>query len=106
PPGSTIVNATYVPPPPDMMLSLMGDLEKYFYAEDKIPDLVRIALIHAQFETIHPFLDGNGRIGRLFITFYLIWKKILAKPTLYLSFYLKKNRTAYYDLLMKIRTIH
>jgi len=104
PPGSTIVNATYVPPPPDMMLSLMGDLEKYFYAEDKIPDLVRIALIHAQFETIHPFLDGNGRIGRLFITFYLIWKKILAKPTLYLSFYLKKNRTAYYDLLMKIRT--
>ncbi|MCK4233258.1 Fic family protein [candidate division WOR-3 bacterium] len=104
PPGSTIVNATYIPPPPDMMLSLMGDLEKYFYAEDKIPDLVRIALIHAQFETIHPFLDGNGRIGRLFITFYLIWKKILTKPTLYLSFYLKKNRTAYYDLLMKIRT--
>lgn len=104
PPGSTIFNATYIPPPPDMMLSLMGDFEKYFYAEDKIPDLVRIALIHAQFETIHPFLDGNGRIGRLFITFYLIWKKILAKPTLYLSFYLKKNKTAYYDLLMKIRT--
>jgi Fic family protein len=86
------------------MLSLMGDLEKYFYAEDKIPDLVRIALIHAQFETIHPFLDGNGRIGRLLITFYLIWKKILVKPTLYLSFYLKKNRNEYYDLLTKIRT--
>lgn len=104
PPGSTIVNATYIPPPPDMMLSLMEDFEKYFYAKDKIPDLVRIALIHAQFETIHPFLDGNGRIGRLLITFYLIWKKILTKPILYLSFYLKKNRTAYYDLLMKIRT--
>jgi Fic family protein len=104
PPGSTIVNATYIPPPPNMMLSLMGELEKYFYAKERIPDLVRIALIHAQFETIHPFLDGNGRIGRLLITLYLIWKKILTNPTLYLSFYLKKNRTAYYDLLMKIRT--
>ena len=104
PPGSTIINATYVPPPPDMMDSLMNDLDKYLCAEDRMPDLVRIALIHAQFETIHPFLDGNGRIGRLLITLYLIWKKILTKPTLYLSFYLKKNRPEYYDLLMMVRT--
>jgi Fic family protein len=66
--------------------------------------LVKIALIHAQFETIHPFLDENGRMGRLLITFYLFWKGILSKPLLYLSFYLKKNRAQYYDLLMKVRT--
>jgi len=102
-PGANLNEANFVPPPPDMIISLMGDLEKFLYIEDKIPPLIKIALIHAQFETIHPFLDGNGRVGRLLITFYLFWKKILTKPFLYLSFYLKKNKTEYYDLLMKIR---
>jgi Fic family protein len=101
--GANLGEANFVPPPPDMIISLMGDLEKFLYIEDKIPPLIKIALIHAQFETIHPFLDGNGRVGRLLITFYLFWKKILSKPFLYLSFYLKKNRTEYYDLLMKVR---
>jgi Fic family protein len=82
----------------------MGDLEKFLHQESNIPPLVKIGLIHAQFETIHPFLDGNGRIGRLLITFYLFWKEILSKPLLYLSFYLKKKRQQYYDLLMKVRT--
>jgi Fic family protein len=81
----------------------MGDLENYFHADDDAPVLIRIALIQAQFETIHPFIDGNGRIGRLLITFYLLWKGVLQKPLLYLSYYLKKNRAEYYDLLMKVR---
>jgi Fic family protein len=105
PPGVVSLNeATFIPPPPDLVTASMGELEKFFHCKDAIPPLVKIALIHAQFETIHPFLDGNGRIGRLLITFYLSWKGILSKPLLYLSFYLKKNRTAYYDLLMEIRT--
>jgi Fic family protein len=82
----------------------MGELEKFLHQDSNIPPLVKIGLIHAQFETIHPFLDGNGRIGRLLITFYLFWKEILSKPLLYLSFYLKKKRQEYYDLLMKVRT--
>jgi Fic family protein len=105
PPGVVSLNeATFIPPPPDLVTGTMGELEEFFHSKDAIPPLVKIALIHAQFETIHPFLDGNGRIGRLLITFYLSWKGILSKPLLYLSFYLKKNRTAYYDLLMGIRT--
>lgn len=103
PPGASLVEAIFVPPPPDMVISSMGELENFFYEYDQIPPLIKIALIHAQFETIHPFLDGNGRIGRLLITFYLYWKGILSKPLLYLSFYLKKNRADYYDLLMKVR---
>jgi len=103
PAGASLNEADFIPPPPDKVISSMNELEKFFHAEDNIPPLVKIALIHAQFETIHPFLDGNGRIGRLIITFYLFWKKILSKPLLYLSFYLKKNRSEYYDLLMKIR---
>lgn len=102
PPGATINEAIFVPPPPNMVITVMEELEKFFYS-NSIPPLVKIALIHAQFETIHPFLDGNGRIGRLLITFYLFWKKILSKPLLYLSYYLKKNRAEYYDLLMKVR---
>ncbi|PIP16475.1 MAG: cell filamentation protein Fic, partial [bacterium (Candidatus Ratteibacteria) CG23_combo_of_CG06-09_8_20_14_all_48_7] len=104
PAGAPLSDAVFVPPPPDMVLTAMGDFEKFLHGEDKNPPLIRIALIHAQFETIHPFLDGNGRIGRLLITFYLFWKEILSKPLLYLSFYLKKNRAEYYDLLMKVRT--
>jgi len=104
PPGASLSESIFVPPPPNIVLPVMGELEKFSYKNIKIPPLVRIALIHAQFETIHPFLDGNGRIGRLLITFYLFWKGLLSKPLLYLSFYLKKNREIYYDLLMKVRT--
>jgi len=104
PPGFPLSEAIFIPPPPDLVIPAMGELEKFLHQESNIPPLVKIGLIHAQFETIHPFLDGNGRIGRLLITFYLFWKEILSKPLLYLSFYLKKKRQEYYDLLMKVRT--
>lgn len=103
PAGAGLSEAIFVPPPPNMVINLMGDLENFIHQKDNIPPLIKISLIHYQFETIHPFLDGNGRMGRLLITFYLYWKNLLSKPLLYLSFYLKKNREAYYDLLMKIR---
>ncbi len=103
PPGASLNDATFVPPPPDMILELMGNLEKFIHSEDNIPPLVKIAIIHSQFETIHPFLDGNGRMGRLLITFYLYWKGILNHPLLYLSFYLKKHRNEYYSRLMDVR---
>ena len=103
PHGASLNEAIFVPPPPEIVIPAMGELEKFFHKKTDIPPLVKIALIHAQFETIHPFLDGNGRIGRLLITFYLFWEEILSKPLLYLSFYLKKNRAEYYDLLMKVR---
>jgi len=103
PPGFPLSEAIFVPPPPDLVIPAMGELEKFLHQESNIPPLVKIGLIHAQFETIHPFLDGNGRIGRLLVTFYLFWKEILSKPLLYLSFYLKKKRPEYYDLLMKVR---
>ncbi|HVN23310.1 MAG TPA: Fic family protein [Syntrophorhabdales bacterium] len=102
--GATLNEAAFIPPPPSLVTESMGDLEKFFYAKDTIPPLVKISLIHAQFETIHPFLDGSGRIGRLLITFYLVWKEILSKTLLYISCYLKKYRSDYYDLLEKIRT--
>lgn len=103
PAGCTLSTATYVPPTvPDMEIAL-GDLEKYFYEEDYTPALVKIAMIHAQFESIHPFLDGNGRMGRLLITFWLCQQEILTKPLLYLSYYFKKNRAEYYDRLMAVR---
>lgn len=103
PVGAGINEATFVPPPPHLVPELMADLEKFIHKKDEIPPLVKIALIHSQFETIHPFLDGNGRIGRLLITFYLYWKGILTRPLLYLSFYLKKHRNEYYDWLMRVR---
>nr|WP_321497499.1 Fic family protein [uncultured Methanolobus sp.] len=103
-PGASIREAIFVPPTPDITLPAIEGLERFLLEKDNIPALVKIGLIHAQFETIHPFLDGNGRIGRLLITFYLVWKEILSKPLLYLSFYLKNNRSEYYDLLMKVRT--
>ena len=103
PAGASLSEAIFVPPPPNMVINLMGDLENFIHQKDNIPPLIKISLIHYQFETIHPFLDGNGRIGRLLITFYLYWKNLLSNPLLYLSFYLKKNREVYYDLLMKIR---
>ena len=97
-------NARFVPPPPGEMDDALGDLEKYFHAEDHLPPLVRCALIHYQFETIHPFNDGNGRIGRLLITLYLVWQGILQEPMLYLSAYLKAHQQEYYDRLQQVRT--
>lgn len=103
PAGCTLNTATFVPPTvPDMNVAL-GDLELFIHQEDFIPALVKIAMIHAQFETIHPFLDGNGRMGRLLITFWLCQQNILTKPLLYLRFYFKKNRAEYYDRLMAVR---
>ncbi len=103
PAGCTLNTASFVPPPPSEMLEAMADIENFFYAEDHIPALIKIAIIHAQFETIHPFLDGNGRMGRLLITFWLCQKEILAQPLLYLSYYFKNNREEYYNLLNKVR---
>lgn len=101
--GSTLSNAAYIPPSVSDMRAAMGDLELYFHTNDGMPPLVKIALIHAQFETIHPFLDGNGRMGRLLITFWLCQQDILSRPLLYLSYYFKRNRTEYYDRLMAVR---
>jgi len=103
PPGVTINDAVFIPPPPNQVGELMSNLIIFMHRTDNIPPLVKIGLIHAQFETIHPFLDGNGRIGRLLITFYLYWAGILTRPLLYFSYYLKKYRGNYYDYLMKIR---
>lgn len=103
PAGCTLKNASYVPPTVPNMNTALGDLEIFFHEEDFIPPLIKIALIHAQFETIHPFLDGNGRMGRLLITFWLCHQQILKQPLLYLSYYFKKNRTEYYDRLMDVR---
>ncbi|WP_418792604.1 Fic family protein [Phosphitispora sp. TUW77] len=104
PVGCTLAKATFVPPPVPEMIKAMNELEKFIHDKElRIPDLIKIGLIHAQFETIHPFLDGNGRVGRLLITFWLCYKEILSKPLLYLSYYFKKNRTEYYDRLMDIR---
>jgi Fic family protein len=102
--GSTLRNARYIPPSPDDMAEAMSDLEKYINAEDKLDALIRAALIHYQFETIHPFLDGNGRVGRLLITLFLIEKKVLTTPALYISYFLKKNRVEYYDRMTEVRS--
>jgi len=92
--GCMLENATFVPPPVEEMQAAMGSLESFFYDEESmIPPLIKIGMIHAQFETIHPFLDGNGRVGRLLIAFWLCQQKILSKPLLYLSYYFKQNRT-------------
>jgi Fic family protein len=104
PQGSTIQDALFIPPPPQEVLRLMGDLETFMHKKTQLPYLIKNALIHAQFETIHPFLDGNGRIGRLLITFLLVHDEILQKPLLYLSYHFKKNRTEYYDRLSNIRS--
>lgn len=103
PQGSTLKDARYVPPNYDDMLEAMSDLEKFLHAEDDIDPLIKIGLAHYQFETIHPFLDGNGRIGRLLITLFLIEKNILSSETLYISYFLKRNRVEYYDRLMEVR---
>lgn len=103
PAGCSLANAIYIPPCVDDMKEALNDLETYFYVEDDVPPLIKIALIHSQFETIHPFVDGNGRMGRLLITFWLYQQEILHKPLLYLSYYFKRNKAEYYDKLMAVR---
>ncbi len=103
--GATINDAVFIPPIHTSVDELMSDLEKFANDEmNYLPDLLKIAIIHYQFETIHPFLDGNGRIGRLLIPVYLVSKEILSSPILYLSDFFEKNRTIYYDNLMRVRT--
>lgn len=101
--GSTLKNAKYIPPCPQDMIQAMSDLEKYINAEDDTDVLIRAALIHYQFESIHPFLDGNGRVGRLLIMLFLMEQKILTTPTLYISYFLKKYRYEYYTRLSDVR---
>lgn len=102
--GSRPGNAVFVPPPPERVAGLLGDLERYIHAEDDLAPLLRIALVHVQFETIHPYLDGNGRLGRMLIALLLDHWGLLKSPLLYLSLYLKQNQTDYYRSLSAVRT--
>ncbi|MBR3995399.1 MAG: Fic family protein [Clostridia bacterium] len=101
--GSSLKNARYIPPNVEDMTVAISDLEKYINSDDSLDVLIQAALIHYQFETIHPFLDGNGRVGRLLITLFLMEKKALNSPSLYISYYLKKNRIEYYDRMSEVR---
>lgn len=101
--GSNLQNARYIPPSVEDLAQAMFDLEKYINSDDEQDVLIRAALIHYQFETIHPFLDGNGRIGRLLITLFLMQQKVLTTPALYISYFLKKNKTEYYDRMSEVR---
>ena len=103
PQGCTLREATFIPPPPDAVQNALGQLESFLHETDPMPSLIKIGLAHAQFETIHPFLDGNGRMGRLLITFLLCERNILQQPVLYLSHFLKRHRAQYYDMLQNIR---
>ena len=103
PPSSTLANARYVPPPPHEMRQALDNLEKFLHQEQPMPALIKVGMAHSQFETIHPFLDGNGRVGRLLITFLLCEREILKRPLLYLSHYFKLNRAEYYDRLQAVR---
>ena len=103
--GASINDATFIPPAHNSIDELMSDIEKFANDEsNELPDLLKIAIIHYQFETIHPFLDGNSRVGRLMITLYLVSTGILKRPILYLSDFFERNRTLYYDNLMRVRT--
>ena len=102
--GSSLVDAAFIPPHHESVAALMGELEQFWHNEEiAVPHLIRAAISHYQFETIHPFLDGNGRIGRLFIPLYFISNGLLAKPSLYLSDFFERNRASYYDALMRVR---
>ena len=101
--GSSLKNARYIPPNTEDMIEAISDLEKYINDDDETDPLIKAALIHYQFETIHPFLDGNGRVGRLLITMFLIEKKVLTTPALYISYFLKRNRIEYYDRMSEVR---
>lgn len=103
PGGCTLGDATFVPPPPHEVSALLSNLEKFLHTDTQLPLLIKVGLAHAQFETIHPFLDGNGRVGRLLITFLLCEQRVLTKPVLYLSHYFKRHRQQYYDCLQAVR---
>ena len=103
PPGATIESATFVPPPPDELGGLLDDLERFVHEQPEAPPLVQAALLHYQFETIHPFLDGNGRLGRLLVVFFLVVRNRLPEPLLYLSPYFEARREQYYDALQGVR---
>ena len=102
PPGCVLMDATFVPPPVDEMTAALGELEKYLHTPSSLPPLVRSALVHYQFEAIHPFLDGNGRIGRLLLTLLLCTERLLPQPLLYLSAFFERNRQSYYQLLLSV----
>jgi|WetSurMetagenome_2_1015567.scaffolds.fasta_scaffold181634_2 Fic family protein len=103
PAGCLLNEASFVPPPVHEMQAALGDLEKFLHREDRLPTLLKCGLVHCQFETIHPFLDGNGRIGRLLITFLLCHERVLSRPLLYLSYYFKRHRAEYYGWLQAVR---
>jgi len=101
-PGCTLDEATFVPPPPDEMPALLSDWERFLHAPSRFPPLIECALMHYQFEAIHPFLDGNGRVGRLLITLYLVARRHLSQPLLYLSAFFEAHRDEYYERLLAI----
>ena len=101
--GADPIGAGFVPPPADALAEALDDFERYYHEESDVPQLVRCALLHYQFETIHPFLDGNGRLGRLLVVFYLVERGVLQEPLLYLSSFLERHRDAYIDALQGVR---
>jgi Fic family protein len=104
PNGCTLNEALYVPPPPGEMMDLLGDWELFLHERELMPDLLQCAVMHEQFEAIHPFIDGNGRIGRLLVTLFLVERGRLSQPLLYLSAYIEQHKHEYYDLLQGVRT--
>ncbi len=102
--GTRPGTAAYVPPPPEELMACLDDLEKFLHADEGMSTIIRAAIAHVQFESIHPFLDGNGRLGRLLITLLMVTRGVLREPTLYLSLYFKRHRQVYYDLLQAVRT--